>query len=178
MLRILLTAFALLVYTFGHAQNDAISTYFAQYVDDERFTAVFVSGKMFDLMESVVANLDTEDMTNEQVTALRDVVVDMQALRILTSDDSTTSDLYFDAKKKFVDGSPYSVLMTVRDKDRTNVDFYVRDDGGEVVNELLLLVRDEGQNFTMLSFEGRIDLTKIGALSKAFDDGDGFKDKD
>ena len=122
----------------AQASDDAISTYFSKYVDDERFTVVYVSGKMFDLMESVVANLDTEDMTAEQSQALRDVVVDMRSLRILSTSDSTLTDLYPEAKAKLLTAQPYEVLMTVRDKGETNVDFYVHETGGELVDDQLL----------------------------------------
>ncbi len=169
-IRTTLLALAVLASSVLQAQNDAISTYFAKYVDNKDFTVVYISGKMFDLMESVIKNLDTQDMTAEQVQALTNVVQDMRSLRIITT-DKNPQPLYAEAKRTLVGAKPYEVLMTVRDKDKTNVDFYVREQNG-LVDELLLLVGEETGSFTVLSFEGRIDLNRVGELAKAFEDGD------
>ena len=170
------------------AQNDAISTYFAKYVEDEESTVVYVSGKMFDLMESVIKNLDTDDLSSEQVDALSDVVQDMRSLRIVNRPGSNGIAEYKAAKALLTSAQPYEVLMTVREKGNTFVDFYVREKDG-LVDELLLLIGEapEGRlaqaaadedeledlgegSFTLLSFEGRIALDRIGELAKAFED--------
>jgi len=183
--KFLFLALALFFASTLSAQQDAISTYFSKYVDDDEFTVVYVSGKMFNLMETVISNLDTDDMDSEQVSALTDVVQDMKSLRILNKSGDGTK-LYQEAKRTITSAKPYEVLMTVREKGSTFVDFYVRENDG-VVDELLLLVGESADgraatliddeevdfsegNFTLLSFEGRIDLNKIGDLAKAFED--------
>jgi len=188
-LKFLFLALALFFAGTLSAQQDAISTYFAKYVDDEDFTVVYVSGKMFDLMETVISNLDTEDMNSDQVSALTDVVQDMKSLRILNKSGDGIN-MYKEASKTITAAKPYEVLMTVREKGSTFVDFFIRENDG-VVNELLLLIGESADgraasllsdeeevdlsegNFTLLSFEGRIDLNKIGDLAKAFEDEDG-----
>ena len=187
--KFLFLALALFFASTLSAQQDAISQHFSKYVDDEEFTVVYVSGKMFDLMETVISNLDTDDMNSAQVKALTDVVQDMKSLRILNRDGDGI-ELYKEAKRTIAGAKPYEVLMTVREKGSTFVDFYIRESEG-VVEELLLLVgespdgraaqllTDEEEvdlsegNFTLLSFEGRIDLNKIGDLAKAFEDDNG-----
>jgi len=134
-LKYLFLALALFFASSLSAQQDAISTYFSKYVDDEDFTVVFISGKMFDLMETVISNLDTDDMNSDQVTALTDVVQDMKSLRILTRDGDGI-DQYKAATKTITGAKPYEVLMTVREKGSTFVDFYIRENDG-VVEELL-----------------------------------------
>lgn len=184
--KFLFLALALFFASTLSAQQDAISTYFSKYVDDDEFTVVYVSGKMFNLMETVISNLDTDDMDSEQVKALTDVVQDMKSLRILNKSGDGTK-LYQEAKRTIAGAKPYEVLMTVREKGSTFVDFYVRENNG-VVDELLLLVGESADgraaslladeedvdlsegSFTLLSFEGRIDLNKIGELAKAFED--------
>jgi hypothetical protein len=188
-LKFLFLALALFFAGTLSAQQDAISTYFSKYVDDEDFTVVYISGKMFDLMETVISSLDTEDMNSEQVKALTDVVQDMKSLRILTRDGDGIEQ-YKAATKTITGAKPYEVLMTVREKGSTFVDFYIRENDG-LVEELLLIIAEstdgrvadlledeeavnlEDGNFTLLSFEGRIDLNKIGELAKAFEDEDG-----
>ena len=168
-LKVLFTAIALFAVTYAQAQSDAVSTYFSKYVDDPNFTVVYVSGKMFNLMESVISTVDTEDLNAEQVKALSEVVQGMKGLRILTTDQNGLA-LYEDAKKKMTTAKPYELLMTVREKDKSKVDFYTHEAGGGKVDELLLLVGQANSNFVLLSFVGNIDVAKINELAKAFDD--------
>ena len=64
--------FALIVFTtLGlQAQNDAISRYFDQYIEDERFTAVYVSPKMF----QILGKLDLEGLNEPEAAAVMEVV--------------------------------------------------------------------------------------------------------
>ena len=41
---------------------------------------------------------------------------------------------------------------------------------GDTINELLLLVGGEDEEFVLISFIGSIDLNEVGKLSKAFED--------
>ena len=161
------TILGLLTTSLLHAQADAVSTYFSKYVDDPDFTVVYVSGKMFNLMESLISKLDNEDLNAEQVKALSDVVSGMQGLRILTTDKNGIT-LYDEAKKRMATAKPYELLMTVREKNKSKVDFYTHESNGKV-NELLLLVGQANSNFVLLSFVGNIDMSKINELAKAFD---------
>jgi len=193
-----IAAFLLVIFSAStsavYAQDDAISSIFSKYVDDEESTVVYISGKMFDLMESVVKNLDTEDMNAEQVKALTDVVQDMRSLRIVSRPGDRGVVEYKAAKAKMLSTKSYELLMTVRERGNTYVDFFVRERDG-LVDELLLLVAESPEgvaakaiaddaddddftfglqrgSFTLLSFEGRIDLNRVGELAKAFEDGD------
>ena len=165
-----LTTLALLVASLAQAQSDAVSTYFSKYVDDPDFTVVYISGKMFNLMESVISTVDTDELNAEQVAALSEVVRGMQGLRILTTDKNGIA-LYEDAKRKMTGAKPYELLMTVREKNKSKVDFYTHESAGKV-DELLLLVGQANSNFVLLSFVGNIDVAKINDLARAFDDDD------
>ena len=168
-LKLFITALALSASFAAQAQSDAISTYFSKYVDDPNFTVVYVSGKMFNLMESLVSNLETDDLSAEQARALGDVVKGMRGLRILTTDTNGIA-LYEDAKKKMVGAKTYETLLTVREKNKSKVDFYTHTvKGTDKVDELLLLVGQEAGNFVLLSFIGDVDVSKIGELAKAFE---------
>ncbi|MEO6760609.1 MAG: DUF4252 domain-containing protein, partial [Saprospiraceae bacterium] len=59
-----------------------------------------------------------------------------------------------------------SELLTVRDGQQ-NVRIWIKDTGN-VIEELLLLVGSPNE-FTLLSFTGKIDLDKISTLSKTLD---------
>jgi hypothetical protein len=142
-----------------HAQTDAITRFFSKYSEDERFTTVFISQKMFQL----VAKVETDD---EDWNKMRDVVKDLGGLRILTCDTLIDGvQLYKEALGK-VPISEYSELLTVRDG-QENVRIWIKEQGN-TINELLLLVGAPDE-FVMLSFVGKIDVDKISSLSKTLD---------
>ncbi|MGK0365438.1 MAG: hypothetical protein ACI85O_002504 [Saprospiraceae bacterium] len=149
------------------AQNDAISTYFKKYVDDDRFSTVFISPKMFDLVQTMDIDMDLDDV---EAAAIKDVVNNMKSIRILTSDTDGES-LYKEAAGIISGGKGYETLMTVREKAGSNVQFMVKDGDKEgVIRELLLLVGGEDSEFVLMSFIGDINLKNIGKLAKAFED--------
>ncbi len=138
--------------------QDAITKYFDQYRDDDRFTMVSINKKMFEL----IANIAEEEVDAE----LLEMLNEMQGLKILTTQDSPQS-FYKEAINK-INTNDYEELMTVRDKDQ-NIRFMVKDqNGGKIVNELLLLVGGE-EEFVLLSFVGKIYLNKIAQLAKNMD---------
>lgn len=142
-----------------HAQNDAITRFFSKYSEDERFTTVYVSQKMFQL----VAKVETDDA---DWNSMREVIKDLGGLRVLTCDSITDGvQLYKEALSK-VPQNEYSELLTVRDG-QENVRIWIKDQGN-IINELLLLVGAPNE-FVLLSFVGKIDLEKIGSLSKTLD---------
>jgi len=143
----------------SQAQNDAITRFFEKYMDDERFTVVYVAPKMFQL----VSKIETDD---DDWNKVREVVKDLGGLRVLSADSiSDGLAIYKDALGR-VPASEYSELLTVRDG-KENVRIWTKD-SGNIIQELLLLVGSPDE-FTMLSFTGKIDLDKISALSKTLD---------
>ena len=62
------------------AQEDAITKYFNKYVDDPKFSAVYISPKMF----SMVSKIEIEDMEPE----LQEVIKSMKGLRILHTEQN------------------------------------------------------------------------------------------
>lgn len=152
---LLLPAILLGVQLFGQA--NAIDKYFQQYVDDDRFTVVYVSARMLDMFD----NFSIDDMDDEEAQALREVAKDLQGLRILTTEENAAA-FYREAKQK-INTSEYEVLMTVRDKDNDNVEFLIKEEGN-VVTELLLLAGGE-DSFALISLVGRIDLEKVSRLA-------------
>jgi hypothetical protein len=141
------------------AQNDAINRFFNQYMEDERFTVVFVSPKMFSLVSKI--STDDEDWEN-----VREVVGGLTGLRVLTSDSLDNGLAFYKEALSKVPASEYAELLTVRDG-KENVRIWVKD-SGNIINELLLLVGSPDE-FVLLSLTGTIDLDKISNLSKGLD---------
>lgn len=151
---------ALFLGSTSYGQADAIDSYFSQYKDDERFTMVYVSPKMFQMLSKVGAAAE-EDIDPEIIN----MVSNLKGLKILTTEENA-SEIYEEAISK-INTSMYDELMTVR-SEGDNVKFLVRDsDGGNIVQELLLLVG--GDEFVMMSFVGDIDLRLVGKLAKTID---------
>jgi hypothetical protein len=147
--------------TFAQTSEDAISKYFSKYVDDERFTVVYISGKMFDMINKM--ELDLEDDEAEAILA---VCKDLKGLRILTCEENGQQ--FYQEALQIINKNEYETLMTVREGKKENVQFLVRQNGDKL-NELLLLVGGEDEEFVLLSFVGNIDLNEVGKLSKAFE---------
>ncbi len=146
--------------TTSFAQADAIDKYFSQYVDDERFTVVYISSKMFSLISDL--DIDSED---EETQMAMEMIQDLRGLRILTVD--TLSSQFYDEAIQKIDTREYEMLMKVRDG-KENVQFFIKDSDGAIINELLLLVGG-GDDFVLLSFMGNIDLDKVSALANKID---------
>ncbi len=142
------------------AQDDAITKYFNKYMDDEAFTVVYLSPKLFQLL----GKLDIEELDDREAEAIMDVVDDLKSLRVLTTDQN--AEQYYKEAVSTINTKDYEILMTVRDGDE-NVQFLVKD-SGNTINELLLLVGGYDE-FVMVSFVGNIDLDKISQLAKKLD---------
>lgn len=141
-----------------NAQVDAISKYFDQYIDDDRFTVVYISAKMFQLFSKLDDDSDGDD-------EIKDLVQDIKGLRILTTEENPRK-FYKEAKSK-INTKGYEVLMTVKSKGEDDVEFLIKENN-DVIEELLLLSGGDS-SFVMLSFVGNIDLAKLSKLSKSID---------
>jgi Domain of unknown function (DUF4252) len=154
------------------AQDDAITKYFTKYAEDERFTVVYVSPKMFQM----IAKISSDDPDWQKA---KDVLKDISGLRIIAVDNDDMDGengqkivqtnringhaMYKEAMNT-LNGRSYDELLTVRDGQQ-NVRIMTRESGSSI-NELLLLV-GEPDSFVMLSFTGRIDLERISGLGNS-----------
>jgi hypothetical protein len=147
------------------AQNapSAIDKYFKQYVDDDRFTVVYVSSKLLGMFQKL--NVQGLEMDDRETKAIIDLASDLDGIRILVAEQDAGA-LYKEAKSK-INTKEYEVLMTVRDEGE-NVEFLIKDDGDKTIHELLLMVGGTDE-FVLMSFVGRINLDKISQLITEFD---------
>ncbi len=136
-------------------QKDAVTKYFDKYKNDDRFTTVYVSPKMFQMIAQVAQEEYDEDIV--------EMVRELEGLHILTTEHNSAQ--FYKEAIATINTNQYEELMTVRDGGQ-NVKFMVKDqEGGNVVNELLLLVGGEDE-FVLLSFVGKIYLDKVAKLAK------------
>ena len=142
---------------------DAISNYFSEYVDDERFTAVYVSGKMFELFND--AKIELDEIDDEELAAILEVVKDVKGIRVLHTD--VTPHKFYEQANNRINTNAYELLFKVRTKDGENVEAFIQNEEA-IVNELFMLVGTD-TSFAMLSFVGNIDLSKLAGLQDALD---------
>ena len=134
------------------AQDDAIGKFFGKYIDDSRFTVVSVSPKMFRLLSKV--NWDTIPGD------LKQTVAKLHSFRLLSTE--TTPEFFYKEAMSLIDRKEYEDLITFRDG-KSTVRFMTRENGG-VIQELLMVAEDK-DGFTLMSFVGDIDLEKLSRLS-------------
>ena len=142
------------------SQNDAIANLFDKYMEDERFTVVYLAPKAF----QILGKLDLDELEDDEASEVMSVVEDLKSLRVLTTEE--TPNVFFEEAMSKLNTDSYEILMTVRDHNE-KVNFWVKD-SGDVINELLLLVGGD-DTFVLLSFLGNIDLNKISKLAKSID---------
>ncbi len=161
MKKLILLTIAVFGMATAYAQNDAITKYFDKYMNDERFDMVYISPKLFELFASM--EMEGDDAEGE----ILEILKDLKGLRVLSfeGDASEAANLYNEARKE-IDLSTYEELITARDGGE-NVHIMVKSEG-DIVSELFVLVGG-GDEFTMLSFVGNIDLKKVGKIARMLD---------
>ena len=150
-----------------YAQTNALDKYFSTYQQDEDFTKVNISGKMFDL----ASFLETD---NEDIQEFKDLVSGVESLKMLMNNEVGNS---FDKYKSAVGKvqRDFEELMSVDDKDG-KVTFFINERNG-IVRELLAVAAGDSA-LCIVSVIGNIDLKKLGAISKKIQtDGFEFMDK-
>ena len=139
------------------AQSDAIDRFFEQYQDDEEFTMVYVSPKMFEMFAKVAGDeLDME---------LQSLVKDLKGLKVLRT-EKNADQVYKDAMGK-IPTKEYELLMTARD-DGQNIKILTKTKGEDIIEELLLLVGGSDE-FILVSFMGNINLNDLAKIAGKLD---------
>ena len=139
------------------AQNNAIDKYYQSYAEDDRFTKISISSKMF----SLFANFDMEDEAEQEVV---ETISKLKGLKMLVGNEIENAESIYKDALSVANGM--EELMTVEDKDQELV-FYISESGG-MISELLMLSYEMNQ-VIMLSLIGDIDLKDISSLSNKMD---------
>lgn len=152
----IIVVIALMATLNGAYAQDAISKFFTKYQNDESFSQVTVSSKMF----SLFTDMDAETAEDKEVL---DAISKLKGLRILAKEDARNArDLYKEAFT-LIPVKEYEELMTVRDKDK-DMKFLIKEKGGKI-SELLMVVGGTTE-FMVLSLFGEIDLKQVSRLGK------------
>ncbi len=143
------------------AQTPGVASFIEKYGDSEDFTSITVNKKMFQMLATAASG------DNDMDPDVKAMINDLKELRILTSKSGV--DGHYAEANKLVEADGFEELMNVNDKG-DNARFMVKDsDGGNIVDELILVA--SGDEFVLLEFVGKIDLTKVAKLGKALNMG-------
>jgi hypothetical protein len=148
----------LMVVAGGVRAQDAISKFFSKYQNDESFSQVNISSKMFGLFTEMEADTPEDKEVLEAISKLK-------GLKILAKDDARNSrELYKEAFSLIP--KDYEELMTVRDKDK-DIKFLIKESSGKISE--LLMVMGGNEEFMVLSLFGEIDLKQVSRIGKRMD---------
>jgi hypothetical protein len=150
---------ALMIVLNGAFAQDAISKFFTKYQDDESFTQVSVSGKMFSLFTNMEADTPEDKEVLEAISKLK-------GLRILGKQNTSDARTLYKEAFALIPINEFEELMSVRDKDK-DMKFYIKEKGGKISE--LLMVMGGTSDFMVLSLFGEIDLKQVSRLGKKMD---------
>jgi hypothetical protein len=125
---------SLLLGTALSAQSSAIDRYFKQYVDNQDFSVVYVSPKVFQLIERI--GTEELDLEADEAEAFLDLAADLRGLRILSTD--RTPEKFFREARGKIDTKLYEPLVTVRDREGGEMEFLLKEDNSGSIEELPL----------------------------------------
>ena len=155
MKKLMVVAVVMMVSASVQAQ-DAISKFFSKYQNDETFSQVTISSKMFNLF----TNMEVEDKDDQEVM---DAISKLKGLRILTKEDTRDSRTLYKEAMGMIPMKEYEELMTVRDKDK-DMKFFIKEAGGKISE--LVMVMGGNEEFMVMSLFGEIDLKQVSKIGK------------
>jgi hypothetical protein len=150
----------------ARGQANAIDTYFQGYVEDERFSVVYISPRLFQLFDQIGS--EQLELTEKETSAFKDMASDLRGLRILTTDIQPAK-FYQEAIQK-IDAKLYEPLITIRERNGGKTAFMIRETKDGILEELLFLSFSD-TSFTLMSFVGRLNLDKILRVANEMEKG-------
>jgi hypothetical protein len=158
----ILTVIAWFGMTSGAFAQNNTSKMFQKYGSGDGFTVVSINKDLFTLLLELGQETDAKE-----INEVKDVIKDLENIRILMYDANKGTDPSFLPKfKEELDNmklTDYGELMMVREQENI-VKFMIRKDG-DIINELLLLISQPDQA-GFISITGKIDVKSIAKISR------------
>ncbi len=139
--------------------QDAISRFFEKYADDESFTNVTITSRMF----SLFTDLEMESKEDQEVL---DAISKLKGLKILAKNDVADGKAMYKEALKMLPLAEFEELMMVRDEDK-DMKFMIKEKDKKITE--LVMVMGGNKEFFILTLFGEIDLKQVAKLSKAMD---------
>ena len=146
---------------------------FDTYQTNDQVTYVSISPQMFSMLAKL--NINVEDPASQEFIEL---VTQIKTFKLLRTGDPSISTTFSDWTQAYVIENKLVELMQVRE-DETTVYFYaLQSDHDHIVDELVMLVQEEGEfsellegepQTVVLLIQGSIDLYRIASLTQKLD---------
>ncbi|MCF8346541.1 MAG: DUF4252 domain-containing protein [Bacteroidales bacterium] len=137
----------------------AVDRIFDKYAGKDGYTTVVINSFMFKFL----SNIETEDPDYE---SFKNATSGIESIRILTQDGSG-SEPFGRELMKILPRGEYEELMVVKDSEEEVV-FLVKEKGGEIVEFLLVVSGDTGDD-ALIVITGLIDIESISSLAAGMD---------
>ncbi len=157
---IMIGAWTILTVVAAQAQSDAITKFFSKYQNDDSFTQVTVSSKMFNLF----TNMEVESKDDQEIL---NAISKLKGLRILGKENTRNSRELYKEAMSMIPAKEYEELMSVRDKDQ-DFKFFIKEMSPGKINELVM-VMGSNEDFMVMSLFGEIDLKQVSKLGRKMD---------
>lgn len=155
-----IVALVVFVVAIGSANaQDTISKFFSKYQNDESFTQVNISSKMF----SLFTNMDAESQEDKEVLQ---AISKLKGLRILMKENTSDARSLYKEAFTLIPTKEFEELMSVRDKDN-DMKFYIKENSGKISE--LVMVMGGSDDFMVMSLFGEIDLKQVSRIGKKMD---------
>lgn len=136
-------------------QGSAIDRFFQKYENDQTFTLISVTPKMFSMFTKL-------DINSSEGQSFLKVIKKIRGLKILAREDSKDGGkLYREASALLT--KEYEELMTVRDG-KDDLRFLVKENAQGNIAELIMLIGSDTE-FLAMSLVGDIDLAEISQIA-------------
>lgn len=138
------------------AQKGSMDGFFEKYQDDEAFTIVNISPKMF----SVISGMDSDQIDPE----LKEILNNIQGMKILTrgSDGKT----YIAEAMTVIEKNGLEELMTIKEEGE-NVKIFGKSNDAVHLSEVVMLT-DNKAGFVLMQVIGELRLDQLSRLSDTF----------
>lgn len=149
----------LIITTFGigFSQDGSMDFFFKKYQDDESFTIVNISPKMF----SVISGMDIESMDPE----MKEILKNISGMKILTKATEKDSDQkYYTEAIEGIQQNGLEELMTIKEKGH-NVKIYGKSNDDLHLTEVVMITGNSN-NFVLMQVLGRLTLDQLGRLNQ------------
>jgi hypothetical protein len=143
------------------AQDNAIAKFFTKYQDDETFSQVTISSKMF----SLLTDMQVDKPEDQEII---NAISKLKGLRILGKDNARDGRALYKEALALLPTKDYEELMSVRDDDK-DMKFFIRSGPGAGKIAELVMVMGGNDDFMVLSLFGEIDLKTIGKIGSKMD---------
>ena len=148
-------------------------TIFDTYQTNDQVTYVSISPQMFSMLAKL--NINVEDPEAQEFIEL---VTQIKTFKLLRTGDPSISTTFSDWTQAYVNENKLVELMQVRENETTVYFYALLSEQGHIVDELVMLVQDEGEvsdrlkaepQTVVLLIQGSINLYRIASLTQKLD---------